>query len=189
MVELKVNLNLELVLQAVDRLKITETVYIAFPETSTVWRRHWRRARDLARRLGIGLMTVTKRGVVKVRLDPTPYRPRGSATRTNRLLLEFEHRVGDSNVGGTTRVPLMTAYRQDALRCAAAIRSNSPLKLAEMRTTTGVENAAAICQRNVYGWFERAERGAYELSPKGRRALKTYADVLAELNGARGANT
>ena len=39
------------VLQAVDRLKMTDAVYVAFPESAPVWRRHWRRVRDLARRV------------------------------------------------------------------------------------------------------------------------------------------
>ncbi len=182
-VELKSGLNLDLILQAVDRLKLTDAVYVAFPRSAPLWRRQWRRVRDLARRLGIGLMTVSSRRV-EVRLDPAPYRPRGSAHRRHRLLLEFEHRVGDPNVGGTTRVERVTAYRQDALRCAAALGASSPLRTAELRAASGVVKAATICQRDVYGWFERVERGSYRITPKGRRALKTYADVVASLVAA-----
>jgi hypothetical protein len=32
-------------------------------------------------------------------------------------------------------------------------------------------DAAAILQRNVYGWFARVERGLYGLSPVGEAAL------------------
>ncbi len=181
-VELKKRLTLDLILQAVDRLKMTDAVYIAFPESNPAWRRRRRRVRDLARRLGIGLMTVSPRRV-EVRVDPAPYRPRGNPRRRGRLLLEFEQRVGDANVGGTTRVPRVTAYRQDALRCATSLVASSPLSVATMRAASGVAKAASICQRNVYGWFERVERGSYALSPTGRRALKIYAGVIAELPG------
>jgi hypothetical protein len=46
-----------------------------------------------------------------------------------------------------------------------------------------VKTAATILQRDVYGWFQRVERGIYDLSPKGREALTLYADVIAELDG------
>ena len=45
----------------------------------------------------------------------------------------------------------------------------------------GVPKATSLMYRDVYGWFERVERGVYELSPKGRDALATYADVVAGL--------
>ncbi len=31
--------------------------------------------------------------------------------------------------------------------------------------------AADLLYRNVYGWFERVERGGYDLSPRGRREV------------------
>lgn len=186
-VELKKQLNLELILQAVDRLNMAEAVYVAFPESSPLWRRQWRRVRNLARRIGIGLMTVSRRRVT-VRLDPTPYHPRGSAHRRHRLLREFELRVGDANIGGTTRVPRVTAYRQDALRCAVALDGASPLPVADIRARSGVRRAASICQRNVYGWFERVERGKYELTPTGRGALLTFANVIETLSARTNAN-
>ncbi len=36
-----------------------------------------------------------------------------------------------------------------------------------------------MLQRDAYGWFLRVERGVYTLTPAGRRAWKTYADVVA----------
>jgi hypothetical protein len=36
-------------------------------------------------------------------------------------------------------------------------------------------------RRDVYGWFERVERGIYDLSATGTGALETYADELARL--------
>ncbi len=98
------------------------------------------------------------------------------------LLQEFQRRVGDPNVGGSNKRPIVTAYRQDALRCAALLRTNGPTRVAELRRTTGIENTAQMMQRDVYGWFQRTERGVYALTPKGERALETYADVIAALD-------
>jgi hypothetical protein len=41
-----------------------------------------------------------------------------------------------------------------------------------------------MMRQDVYGWFQRVERGIYDLSPKGREALALFADVVRELDGA-----
>jgi hypothetical protein len=90
------------------------------------------------------------------------------------MLGEHARRVGDPNRGGSsTRVPIMTAYRQEALRCAALLE-NGPMRLAEMRAADDVPNAARILQQDVYGWFQRVARGIYELSPQGREGLHRF---------------
>src|SRR5438093_1038651 len=94
-VELKLSFGLALVLQGVDRLALTDRVYLA------VIRPRGRRARrapvqrrdvrDLCRRLGLGLLTVEPgRGAagVEVIVDPTPYRPRRRAASLTRPLRE-----------------------------------------------------------------------------------------------------
>ena len=180
-VELKATLNLELVLQAADRLKLSESVYIAFPASAPLWRSRWKRVRLLCQRLGVGIITLDiKSSRVQVRLDPLPYRPRENRQRRHRLLAEFEKRVGDPNTGGMSRRPIVTAYRQDALRCLASMQ-NGPLVLAEIRQITGVERAGGILQKDHYGWFERVGRGCYRLTPKGLRAADDYSDVIEEL--------
>ena len=60
-VELKQGLNLALVLQAVDRLRVSEAVYIAFrigKGHSAAWRSKRKQVTSLLRRLGLGLLTV-----------------------------------------------------------------------------------------------------------------------------------
>jgi hypothetical protein len=180
-VELKTTLNFELVLQAVDRLKVSESVYIAFPVNAPLWRNKWKRVRALCQRLGIGIITLNIKTLsVKVRLDPLPYKPSGNKQRQFRLLAEFEKRVGDPNTGGTSRKPIMTAYRQDALRCLTSLE-NSPQTLAEIRVKTGVSRSSSILQKDHYGWFERVSRGEYQLSPKGIQAVVDYQDAIADL--------
>ncbi len=61
----------------------------------------------------------------------------------------------------------MTAYRQDALRLMAHLQAHGPSKAAEVAKATGVARARDIMSDNHYGWFERAARGIYALSPKG----------------------
>ena len=169
-VELKRAFGIGLVLQGVNRLAISDTIYLAVG----VWPKNMRDVKKLCRRLGFGLMIVDK-ARVDVLLDPAPWTPRKNKRRIGRLLGEHARRVGDPNLGGSsTKVPLMTAYRQQALRCAGLLATNGPMKVAALRDGADAPKAAAILRADHYGWFERVERGIYGLTPKGSEGLALH---------------
>jgi hypothetical protein len=176
-VELKTSFSLQLVLQGIDRQAITDAVYLAFPPPK---RRQHGDIVKLCKRLGLGILLVTG-DHVEALADPAPYQPRKATKRKAMLLKEFAHRVGDTTQGGSGRVIRMTAYRQDALRCAAFIAKNGPSTPAILRKKAGVVKAPAMLLQDVYGWFVRVERGIYGLSPKGEAALVTFASVVSGL--------
>ncbi|MBP2018335.1 hypothetical protein J2Z79_001743 [Symbiobacterium terraclitae] len=184
-VELKRTFTLDLVLQGVERLRLSEAVYLAVEEPGRSGSsRRWSQVKALCRRLGVGLITVRFRGTgpsATVLLDPEPVRPRAARKRRIALLREFHARSGDRNTGGSTRRPLVTAYREDALRLAAFLQRRGPAPLRAIRSETGVQRAGAILQDDHYRWFERVSRGVYRLSPAGEAALQTYADVVNAL--------
>lgn len=187
-VELKTRFNLELLLQAADRLSVSDTVYIAVADgPRSGLRGRGKRALKLCRMLGFGVLLVrlpkTGAGHVTPVQDPGIYQPRRNPRRSKRLLKEFVERVGDPNTGGATRMPIITAYRQSALRLVASLESGEA-STREIRANTGVEQASTILQRNVYGWFDRAARGVYGLSPKGRKAAGLYREVIDRLMAA-----
>jgi hypothetical protein len=62
----------------------------------------------------------------------------------------------------------MTAYRQQALACAAAMAA-TPRRPRDLRPE--IPDAPKILRHNVYGWFERTTRGVYGLTEAGRAAL------------------
>jgi hypothetical protein len=64
----------------------------------------------------------------------------------------------------------MTAYRQEALRCASRLEAG-PTPLRAVRAGGDAPRAGRILQSNVYGWFERVGRGVYVLTPLGHQAL------------------
>jgi hypothetical protein len=120
-VELKRGLTLDLVLQGVDRLALADEVWLAVAATAR-GRVRDRRAVRLCRLLGMGLLAVdVGRGRVEVLAEPGPYRSRKSPRRRERVVAEHRERDGDPMAGGTTRVPVKTAYRQRALACAALL--------------------------------------------------------------------
>jgi hypothetical protein len=183
-VELKTSFSLALIHQAIERLKITDLVYVAIPEWKG--RSGWKAFvanRALCRRLGIGVMTIPPTlDRTDVQLDPSPYQPRKSKSRQARMLKEFQQRVGDPNEGGSTKTKLMTSYRQDALRCLQHLTINGPTKAALVASATGVTRARPILADDHYGWFERVERGIYAITPKGEEALGHYSTELENLS-------
>jgi hypothetical protein len=154
----------------------------------------------LCRRLGVGLLAVHGGGAaapaagaeraaqaeveVEVVLDPVPRRgvPRKNKARAALLLREHARRQGDPTPGGGTRKPVVTAYRQEALRCADLLRrvgGGGPLAVADVRRGAAAPDAARILHRNVYGWFEPAGRGLYRLTEEGARGLAAFAGRFA----------
>jgi hypothetical protein len=182
--ELKLTFNLELILQAVDRAGACDEVWLAakFSERGK-GRESDARYRNLCRRLGFGMLAVTKAGHVEVIVSPiTP--PRRDLKRRSRLITEHRKRQGDPALGGSTRAPIMTAYRQQALACASAL-SHGPQKVRDLKPT--MPDAAKILLHNVYGWFNRVERGIYALTDAGHAALKRWPQQPIDL--AKGRDT
>jgi len=170
--ELKLQFNLELVLQAVDRMAVSDEVWLAALLSSRgKGREADRRFRDLCRRLGLGLLGVSGDGNVHLLLSPAALPPRRNPRRRSRLIEEHRRRRGDPVAGGGSRAPIMTAYRQEALACAAALTAG-PKRPRDLKTSA--PNAPKILQSNVYGWFLRAGRGVYDLSEAGHAALQRW---------------
>lgn len=185
-VELKTGITLSLFHQAIERQAITDHVYMAVPYNSgRPFYTALKRNIALCRRLGLGLITVRlKDGLVHIHCDPGPYQPRKSKPRTARLLIEFAKRVGDPNKGGATRRGLMTAYRQDALRCASLLAENGPTKAALVAKAANAEKARQIMADDHYGWFEKVSKGIYSVTPLGLIALADYEMELEAMAAA-----
>jgi hypothetical protein len=176
-VELKQRVTLELILQGVDRLALADAVYLAVPVPPARSRgvSPWdRRVVKLCRRVGLGLMTISKRGRVEIVAEPVPYAPRKNGPKAAALLAEHARRTGDPNLGGTTRIKIVTAYRQEALRLARAMADGAPRRPRDLKDPADAPNAGRILRDNHYGWFERREKGVYALTEEGRKGLARF---------------
>jgi hypothetical protein len=170
--ELKLSFNLELILQAIARAGACDEVWVAAKlSTRGKGRESDARYRNLCRRLGFGMLGVTNTGDVEVLVKPPTTAPRRDPKKRSRLVAEHNRRKGDPALGGSTRAPIMTAYRQQALACAAAL-SGGPRRMRDLRFE--IPDAGKILLHNVYGWFDRAERGVYVLTDAGRAALRRW---------------
>ena len=180
--ELKLSFNLELILQAVDRAGACDEVWLAAKMSARgKGRESDARYRNLCRRLGFGMLAVTNTGDVEVIVKPPTTAPRRNPKKRSRLVAEHQRRKGDPALGGSTRAPIMTAYRQQALACASALRGG-PRRVRDLRAE--IPDAGKILLHNVYGWFDRAERGIYVLTDAGHAALKRWPQQPLDLSAA-----
>jgi hypothetical protein len=177
-VELKLSINLTVVLQSVDRLSLTPIVYIGIPAQCKALKRQHKQIIKLLKMLGLGLITINpsrKVGGVKTLLDPGEYQPKESKQRQQRLLGEFSKRVGDPNLGGVDRKKgLVTAYRQRAVAIAQFLKENGPTKASQVATSLQDPKARNVMYRDVYGWFDKVSLGIYTLSPRGSQEINQW---------------
>lgn len=180
-VELKLGFSLSLFHQGIARLAVSDQVYVAVPwKTGKPFARALKDNVALARRVGLGVMTVRARdGHVEVHADPMPYTPRKSKKKKTQLLRAFDRLKGDPNAGGATRHGIVTGYRQDALRCARFIAVHGPATGAKIKDWAEVPQATRIMRDDHYGWFTRVSRGVYDLTPAGKKGIADYGDLEA----------
>jgi hypothetical protein len=180
--ELKLSFNLELVLQGIDRAGACDEVWLAAKMSARgKGRESDARYRNLCRRLGFGMLAVTSSGDVEVIVKPPTTNARRDPKRRSRLVAEHQRRKGDPSSGGSTRAPIMTAYRQQALACASAL-APGPRRVRDLKPA--IPDAPKILLHNYYGWFDRTERGVYILTEAGHAALKRWPQQPSDFSSA-----
>lgn len=189
-VELKRGLTLDLLVQAVRRKELTESVYVAVPlEGSRARVRNLRGVRPLLRRLEVGLLAVRflRSGArVEVIEHPRVFAPRRRRRRRIGVLREIDGRYAEfDSAGQQSRTERITAYKQQCILVAHLLHTHGELSPAEARRLGAPGHAGRLLSANVYGWFERVRRGVYRLHPAGEHALSRYEAELARiLDGA-----
>lgn len=182
-VELKRAFGIGLLVQAAERQRISDSVYVAIPRPSeSLWSKKWKGFRHLLRRLELGLIFVAPRArarKVEIVFHPTPFDRKKRTQKRRAVLEEVAGRSGDYNQGGSTRRKLMTAYRESAVRIAVCLDRLGPLSPKALRALGTGPKTTGILYDNVYGWFERVDRGVYALSAQGKKELAQYADLAA----------
>lgn len=182
-VELKTSANIQLLIQATDRQRISDSVYVAIPAPAKRRTKQWRGITHLLRRLELGLMTVamnSKSTRVQVEFDPMPLQKRKPAHRRRAVIREIADRSGDYNVGGAHRRKLMTAYREKAILVACCLAEHGPLSPRELRKLGTGPKTLGILSNNHYGWFQRVSRGVYQLTDKGAAELENYPELTTQ---------
>jgi hypothetical protein len=129
------------------------------------------RYRNLCRRLGFGMLAVTSSGDVEVIVKPPTTGPRRnpksargwspSTAPQGRSCDGRQHpRADHDGLPPARRWPAHRHFRE------------GPRRVKDLRAD--LPDAGKILLHNVYGWFDRAERGVYVLTEAGRAALKRW---------------
>ncbi len=182
-IELKTKLSMKLLIQAAKRKEITESVYIAVPvEGTKKYPGGNPEIKLLLRQLEIGLIlvrTMKKKVRIEVLFHPLPYTRRKSGRKKRAILREIDGRYAEFNTAGEPAAgKKIFAYRQEALRIAAVLKQNGEMSPKQLREEGCSVKTQDIVSKNVYGWFERVERGVYRLHPAGIQALAVYAEAV-----------
>ncbi|MDR7078108.1 hypothetical protein J2Y03_003158 [Neobacillus niacini] len=201
-IELKLTLSVELLIQAVKRQRLTNQVYIAIPKPKIRMRsKQWADKCHLIKRLELGLIVVSfpgNRSNADILIHPAPFNGKTGAGRNKirreAILKEISGRSADFNVGGSTRTKIMTAYKENCIQIASFLNIMGPLSpKALIQMGTG-DKTPSILTKNYYGWFERIKRGTYIISEKGKLEVQEYQELInyylqkLELSNAKDSN-
>ena len=184
--ELKKNLSVQLLLQAVKRQRLGDLTYIVVPKPKKFTKnRKFQDMLYLLKRLSLGLIFCDpKQDLLEVIQHPQDFdmvkSKKVSRKHRDRLIKEIEGRQMSLNKGGSRGKKLMTAYREDCIKILW-LASNHEFIAPKDGVRLGVAKSPSILRDNYYGWFQRIARGRYSMTKAGGAALIEYAELLEPL--------
>lgn len=199
LIELKLSLSMDLLIQAAKRQRLTNEVYVAIPRPKLNFRsKKWKDTCHLVRRLELGLILVSFLGdnaQAEIVFHPASFDRKKSMQRSKKkrvaMLTEIEGRLGDYNVGGSSQTKIMTAYKENCIHIACCLLQLGPLSPKSLRKMGTGEKTLTILNKNYYGWFDKIQRGIYMISDTGKSELHEfpvffshYHEVVRETVGA-----
>jgi hypothetical protein len=166
-VEMKLAINLKLIYQVVDRLKLVDLVYLAVPQkVLKALKRQQKLLLALLRKLEVGLITVQDDRAIVV-LEAKPFDAVQSHQRNKRkqqgFMKEFLQRLDHPQIGGVKGLRI-TAYRLRAMKIKDVMTQGKTYTIQQLKALTKVYDVASILRHNYYGWFSHPSRGLYALS-------------------------
>lgn len=181
-IELKKNLSVALLAQALERQKTGAVVYVAVPRPKRYSPKTFRDTLYVIKKLEIGLIFVTLRGehsFAEIIQTPEEFRPVRVRVKQRRSIeKEISGRCIDKNEGGVTGTKITTAFREKNIRVGCLLQKHGKLSPKQLKVFTG-DDCGGLLYRNYYGWFERVEKGIYTLTEKGASEMKDYPELYA----------
>lgn len=188
--EMKLSLNLEVILQAVKRQKVADLVYIVAPSSRKMLKsRRWKDIFHLLRRLEIGLILVDAKQAgpyAEEVIQPKEFDRASSIRRSNKrkqiMINEFLKRSIDLNRGGVNKEKIITVYRETAIKLAYIMKNKGSISLKEAEEYSfDKKKIQRMLYDNYYGWFERISRGVYGLTERGNKEIEDFKHVVDKI--------
>lgn len=180
-VEMKKAFNATLLIQATERQRFADSVYVAIPAPASLRRtRNWNGMCRLLRRLELGLILVYFRKGdprTEVIFHPEPYVRKKRPYKRRTIDREIEGRTGDYNLGGSTRSKVITAYRESCIFVACCLERFGPMSPSALKKIGTGGKTQNILSKNFYGWFKHVSYGLYSLRPEGKDAFAKYPEI------------
>jgi len=185
-IELKLNLNISLLMQAAKRQRFTRNVYIAIQRPKySLRRRRWNDLIHLVRRLELGLILVSfegKQPSVTVVHEPAPFDRQRSMRQSKRgrhkILQEAQGRRSNFNIGGSHQVTKITTYKEKSIQIAFYLDYLGPMSAQNLQKLSTGDRTYGILYNNYYEWFKRVDRGTYDLTEFGKAEYKKYPEII-----------
>lgn len=189
-IELKLNLNITLLIQAANRQKFTSDVYLAIPRPKfSLRKRRWRDVVHLIRRLELGLILVSFEGrkpSIDVVHEPGPFDRRRSMRQSkksrDKIIEEVLTRRSNLNIGGSNMITTMTSYKEISIQIAFYLDYLGPMSAQDLRKLSTGDRTYGILYNNYYKWFRRVDRGVYDLTDLGRKEYQSYPEIITLYN-------
>ena len=180
-IELKKNLTVHLLSQALVRQKTGATVYVAVPKPKKYNQRNFRDTLYVLKKLELGLIFVTLKNdlsFAEIVYEPLPFVPVAENRKKRAAILkEIKGRAIDMNKGGVTKKKIATAFTESNIHLACALDIFGDMSPAKAAKLTGIEKAQSVLSMNVFKWFKRVERGVYGITDEGRRGIMEYPEL------------
>lgn len=172
-IEMKLNINIKLIFQAMERQTTTDWVFVAIPRPKSAKDKSYAQFQRLLKKLQIGLITVALDS--PARLAEIILFPSGKGDKTNKqstaMRKEITGRISDTT-GGSKGI-VNTAYRERCVRIACLLEAHGNLSAKELTNTYNCEkDTSSILLQNHYNWYEKISRGIYGLTSTGHSYLQ-----------------
>lgn len=96
------------------------------------------------------------------------------------ILQEINGRYAELNTGGSpSKAERVSSYKQAAVKIAYLLEKLKKSSPSELRKMGAGPKTQTILSSNIYGWFERIERGLYKLNKAGKQGYKNYKELIA----------
>jgi hypothetical protein len=166
-VEMKLQFNMTLLFQAMERLKATDFVFVAIPRPKRANDKKYLVTQKVLTKLEIGLITVALDSPTlntEIVLFPGGKNANRSNKKSSRIKYEAQNRISDTT-GGVTKQQISTAYRERCIKIACVIEAKGAQRSRDF------PRDSSILRNNFYGWFKKTDDGSFELTAKGKKYL------------------